>query len=195
MPHKSCGFGVSLFFCWALLGSPATGRAQEAGVAPPWEVRQNVSALAEQARRLEPVLEQLRPAEWVRQGAPEAYATQLKSTREQLGGFLDATGKLTREPERLTAALEVFFRLDSLGAMLSSLAAGVRKYQNPALADLLESMVAEGAANRERLRQYVVDLAADQEQAFKVADQEAQRCRALLSRQPPAKNAAKKEQR
>jgi polyhydroxyalkanoate synthesis regulator phasin len=195
MPHKSCGLGVSLFVCWALLGSPAKGRAQEAGVAPPWEVRKNVSVLAEQARRLEPVLEQLRLAEWVRQGAPEAYAAQLKSTREQLGGFLDAAAKLTREPERLTVALEVFFRLDSFGAMLSSLAAGVRKYQNPALADLLESMVAEGAANRERLRQYVADLAADQEQAFKVADQEAQRCRALLSRQPPAKNAAKKEQR
>lgn len=185
---------MSLLVSSVLLGSPAMARAQEAGVAPPWEVRKNVSALAEQARRLEPVLEQLRPAEWVRQGAPEAYTAQLKSTREQLGGFLDSAAKLTREPERLTAALEVFFRLDSLGATLGSLAAGVRKYQNPALADLLESMVAEGAANRERLRQYVADLAADQEHAFKVADQEAQRCRAQLSRQPPAKNAAKKEQ-
>ncbi len=39
-----------------------------------------------------------------------------------------------------------------------------------------------------KLRQYIVQLAAAKEEQFKVMNQEAQRCRLMLSRQPPEKN-------
>ena len=75
---------------------------------------------------------------------------------------------------------------------LTSLIEGVRKYQNPALADLLRGVMSENNASRQQLRQYLVDLAAIKEQEFKVMDQEAQRCREVISGQPTATPAKKK---
>jgi len=179
---------------WAACALPAQAQPS-GGLTPEWDVRKNLAALAANAQRLQPMLEQLKPQEWISQGAPEAYIAQLKSTRDQVQGLVYSTEQLTREPEKLTAALDAFFRIETLDALLRSLGAGVRKYQNPALADLLLSAAGESAANRERLRQYIVDLAADKEQQLKVMDQEAQRCRAALSRKPPEKSSGKKEER
>lgn len=168
--------------------------AQTEGIAAPWDVRKDVTALAAHAQKVQPVLDQLKLDEWVRKGASESYVAQLATTRVQLQALVGSAGKLAEDPEKLTAALEVFFRLDSLEDMLRSLGGGARTYQNAALADLLESLFTEAASGRAKLREYIVELAADKEQALKVMDQEAQRCRALLVRQPPAKSAAKKEE-
>jgi len=56
----------------------------------------------------------------------------------------------------------------------------------------------ETLASRDRLRHYVVELAAIKEQEFAIMDQEAQRCRAMLSRQPapaPRKSQPKGEEK
>ena len=42
----------------------------------------------------------------------------------------------------------------------------------------------ENSTNRDRLRQYLQDLATQKEEEFQVADREAQRCRAALLKQP-----------
>jgi uncharacterized membrane protein len=63
----------------------------------------------------------------------------------------------------------------------------VRKYQNPALASIMQSVIAENSTNRDRLRQYLQDLATQKEQEFEVADREAQRCRAAMLQQPAPK--------
>ncbi len=160
--------------------------AQPPGLSPEWETRKMLAALAAQAQRLPPLLEQVRPQEWVAHGAPETYVAQWKSTQTEVGYLVRTATTLSERPERLTLALETLFRMQALEAFLNSLAEGVRRYQNPALADLLQGLMGENAANRERLRQYVIDLAAVREQEFEVADHEAQRCRAFLLRQPPA---------
>jgi len=189
MFKPSVRFGV----CLALLGA-SSALGQPAGIAPPWDVRQNATTLAAHAKRVQPVLEQLKPSDWVSQGAPASYVAQLGTTRVQLQALVDSSANLAADPEKLTTALEVFFRLESLEDLLRSLSAGVRRYQNAALADLLDSLFTEGAASREKLRQYILELAADKEQALKIMDQEAQRCRGLLVRQPPSRNAPKKEE-
>lgn len=181
-------FAASLLLLSLRLG------AQAGGVAPEWEIRKNISALAGSVERLKPLLEQVRPEEWVSQGAPDAYIGQWKTIRTEIGYLGISTDTLLRQPDRLTAALDTFFRIDRLQALLDSLEAGIRRYQNPALADLLRGVVSEGAGSRERLRQYVLDLAAIKEQECKVADQEAQRCRLILSRQPPKKAGGNKEE-
>lgn len=171
--------------------------AQAVGVAPEWEVRKNIGALAAGVQRLKPILEQVRPQEWVEKGAPEAYVGQWKTIRTELDYLAVSADALLRRPDKLTAALDTFFRMDRIQALLNSLGDGIRRYQNPALADLLQSVAFESAANREGLRQYILDLAAEKEQEFKIADEEAQRCRAILSRQPPSpkKSEAGKEVR
>ena len=68
--------------------------------------------------------------------------------------------------------------------MLGSLIEGIRKYQNGAVGDLVQGIMNENSGNRERLRQYIVDLANEKEQEFQIADKEAQRCRGTILRPP-----------
>jgi hypothetical protein len=91
---------------------------------------------------------------------------------------------LAARPDRVTRALAVYFRMQAVEAMIGSLAQGVRTYQNPALAELLEGALRDNSSAGEQLRQYLVDLAAAKESEFDVIDREAQRCREVLSRQP-----------
>jgi hypothetical protein len=161
--------------------------AQSPGLPPEWEVRKNLAALVQQVQRLKPVLEEIKTDEWSKKGAPEAYQAQWKSITSELGYLVRSAEGLSREPERLTLALETLFRMQSMESMLDSLEDGTRTYQNPALADLLRGVMTDNAAHRESLRQYIVQLAAVKELELKVMNEEAQRCRAQLSRQPPAK--------
>jgi hypothetical protein len=92
---------------------------------------------------------------------------------------------VSRNPERLAGALQLFFRLESLETMISSLQQGAARYQSPQAAQSLASLYAEGGANRQRLRSYIINLAAEREHQFDVMDREAQRCRATLTAAPP----------
>ena len=63
------------------------------------------------------------------------------------------------------------------------------------MADMLNTAVAENNGNRDRLQQYVLELATAREQECRVADQEAQRCRQSLSRQPSRDRAAPRQEK
>lgn len=157
------------------------------GLPPEWEVRKEITALVQQARTLQPILREVKPEEWAKNGAPETYKTQLKSISSELEYVVRTADELSQEPERLTLALETYFRMQAMKSMLDSLEEGIRKYQNPALADLLQSAMSGNAIHSEKLRQYIVQLATVKEQEYKVMSEEAQRCRQMLTRQPPPK--------
>ena len=176
---------------FALLLSPLF--AQTPGVATPWDTAPMIASLSTQAARLKPILDQLTPQAWVAKGAPEAYVAQWKGAEDELGYLSDSAKALEKQPERLTLALDTYFRLQSLELRLNSLVEGVRNYQNPAVGDLLIGVAAENSANRDKLRQYISDLALTKEQEFEVADKEAQRCRGVLNKQVPVKPAAPKK--
>ncbi|MGA3187519.1 MAG: hypothetical protein ABSF22_10455 [Bryobacteraceae bacterium] len=177
-------------FLLAFFVLPAFGQT---GVATPWDTAPMIAALSAQAARLKPILDQLTPKEWVQKGAPDAYIAQWKGAEDELGFLGDSAKALEKQPERLTLALDTYFRLQSLELRLNSLVEGVRNYQNPAVGDLLMGVAAENSANRDKLRQYISDLAVTKEQEFEIADKEAQRCRGMLSKQTPPKPAAAKK--
>jgi hypothetical protein len=176
---------VCVFLAVATLCAPCL-RGQSAGVPPEWEVRKDLASIAEQTGRLRPLLDAVKPEQWAEKGAPDAYVAQWRSVMAESDYLVRTTKELAAEPERLTLALETYLRLQSLDALLGSLNEGIRKYQNPALADLIQGAMSDGAAGRDKLRQYVVQLAAVKEQQLRVADQEAQRCRGTLLKQAPA---------
>jgi hypothetical protein len=157
------------------------------------DISPTLDALSAQSKRLKPILDQLTPQEWVSKGAPEAYVAQWRGAQNELGYLVDAVAALQKQPERLTLALDAYFRLQALELRLNSLVDGVRNYQNPAVGDLLVGVQGENSSNRDKLRQYITDLAATKEQEFQVVDKEAQRCRGVLGRTAPAKPAAKKK--
>ena len=61
----------------------------------------------------------------------------------------------------------------------------IRKYQNPAVGELVQGIMYENSGDRDRLREYVRELATEKEQEFQIADKEAQRCRGTLMRETP----------
>ena len=155
------------------------------GVDAPWDVTQTVQALASQTSRLKPLLDQVTPREWLNRGAPEAYVAQLASAQRELSDLERVSQSLEKQPDRLTVALDTYFRLQSLETRINTLVDGVRRYQNPAVGDLLVGVLGESASNRDKLRDYISDLANQKEQEFAVVDREAQRCRTNLNRQAP----------
>ena len=166
--------------------------ARAQGVSAPWDISQILTSLAAQSQRLLPILEQLTPEKWEARGAPAAYTAQWRNVRSEVGYLLGAAESMKKQPEKLTLGLETLFRLQSVEAQVNSLIDGVRRYQNPAVGDLLVSVVSSNSANRDQLRQYISDLAQSKEEEFQVVDREAQRCRGTLMRQPPARPAAPK---
>ncbi len=151
--------------------------ARAQGVSAPWDISQTLTSLGEQSQRLLPILDQLTPEKWQAKGAPAAYTAQWRSARSEVGYLLGASESLKKQPEKLTLALETLFRLQAVEAQVNSLVDGVRRYQNPAVGDLLVSVIAANSANRDQLRQYITDLAQTKEEEFQVVDREAQRCR------------------
>jgi hypothetical protein len=174
---------------FALLAFPSLLGAQ--GVSATWDTSKDIASLIEQAERLNPLLEQLTPQQWEAKGAPATYTTQWRLARNEVGYLIGAAQALRKQPEKLTLALETLFRLQAVEAQVNSLVDGVRRYQNPAVGELLVSVVGANAGNRDQLRQYVSDLAQTKEQEFQIVDQEAQRCRGALV-QAPARPAAPK---
>ena len=180
---------------WLWIPLALWAQSQPGGLTPEWDIQKTLEAIAAHAGRLQPILDQLDPQTWVGKGASDTYVTQWNAARTQAKAVAAAARELSKRPDKLTGALETFFRVQSLELVVGSLQEGIRKYQNPALADLLSGTVAENGANREKLQRYILDLAAQKEQEFQVADREAQRCREFLSKNPPAKKADKKAER
>jgi hypothetical protein len=134
-----------------------------------------------------PLFDRADPGQWAAKGAPEAYAAQLQSGRDEAQALADGAKSLAANPEALSAELQVLFREQSLEILMVSVAEAMRKYQNPAAAQELVAAAAESGADRDRLEQYVVNLAAEREKEYQVMDQEAQRCRAVVLAPAPKK--------
>ena len=150
------------------------------------EVAAIFSRLSQRAARIEPMLEQLHPNDWIAKGAPDTYLAQWNSIREQFGAIQSDMSALAQNPDHLMESMKALFRVQATQIRLGSLMGGVRKYQNPALADLIESVAAEANSDIDRFEKHLVELADEKERQFTVVDGEAQRCRAILSRQPAA---------
>lgn len=170
--------------------SPATPQ-QPAGLESDWEIAAVLQEIGAHAARVLPLLDRADARQWAAKGAPDAYAAQLQSSKEQARALADAAKALAGNPEALSAELQILFREQGLETLLGSVAEAMRKYQDVAAAQELVAVAAESGANRDRLEQYVVNLAAEREREYRVMDQEAQRCRALVL--APATPAKKKK--
>lgn len=156
--------------------------AQAAGLPPSWDVKPKAEKVVEEVGRLRPLIERLQPATWVAAGAPAAYEKQWRDCLEGIGHVQDAATRLASQPEKLSIALETLVRLEALLEHANSLTQGVRRYQNPAVSEILESEMSAAGASRGWLRQYTMDLAQQREKELTSAEQEAQRCRGQLVR-------------
>jgi hypothetical protein len=173
-------FCCAAFLCCVAFSPMAT--AQQSTPDP--QIVATFNAISAHAARIEPMLQQLKPNDWVAKGAPDTYVTQFNSAIEQIHAIQSDMAALAQHPEQMTECMKALFRVQSSHQALISLIGGLRRWQNPALAELIESVAAEDRADLDHLEQYVLQLANEKDQQYAVVDSEAQRCRATLSRQP-----------
>ena len=148
------------------------------------DATKSLEAISGYAARLQPIMEQVKVNDWVAKGAADTYIAQWNSGMKQLEGLSAIAKALAPTPDRLQDILSVLFRIQTLEITAGSLNDGLRKYQNPALAELLAGTLAESTPSREKLQQYALELAADKQKEFEIVDKEAQRCRGNLTQAP-----------
>jgi hypothetical protein len=164
----------------------------ESGLENPWDVRKIVADLLNGSEQLQPLLRNLNPQQWYdKKGAPSTYIIQWQTAQRQLNDVKYATAQLQQKTESLSLALDLYFRLEALETTTRSLAEGAQRYADRSSADKLNALIAGNFNSRERLRDYLRDLTTSMEQTFKIADEEAQSCRAAMSKQAASKRSRK----
>ena len=158
------------------------------GMLPRWEVEALAKSLEEHAAKLEQVLAQVRPKEWTQAGGSEAYLEQHATLTTELRHLGLSARNLGRNPEKISVVVDTFLWLDRLGSMLRSISEGTRRYQNAALADLLDSAVASNSGAEANLKSYMRELAVQRETEMEIAHEEAQRCRSDLFKGRPRRD-------
>jgi hypothetical protein len=149
-----------------------------------WEDSPRAAELAQNAARLQPLLNDLKPDQWIAKGAPDAYMRQWETAREELNALAAAAKKLDAQPGKLTLALDTYFRMQNVEWRVESLIDAVRTYHNPAVGDLIESVLRSNSPHRDSLRAYIMDLAERKEEEFTIANNDAQSCRVELAQIP-----------
>ncbi len=181
----------AIVFLFAVLAAPAQSPPAAAGVVSEWDLQTQLKAVSAAAKRLQPIIVQADPKNWRDPQAAQSYKAQWTAAQNEIQYLNGTAEKLAKDPEKLTLVLETFFRMQAVESSVSALMEGIRKYYNPAVADLLQGALGEHMNNRQRLRSYLVDLAQTKEQEFAIMDKEAQRCRTSMSKEPPAKPRSK----
>ena len=164
----------------------------ESGLETPWDVRKILADLLNENEQLQPLLAALNPQQWYdKKGAPSTYIIQWQAAHGQLNDVKYATMQLQGKTESLSLAIDLYFRLEALETTTRSLSEGAQRYADRATADKLTALIARNFNSRERLRDYLRDLTTSTEQNFKIADEEAQSCRAQMSKLPASRRSRK----
>ena len=158
--------------------------AQQEGMIPRWQVEELSQGVVQNMETARKVVAQLRPQEWIQDGAPEAYIDQHQALLQEMGQVSLAAQALGRDPESLMYAVDTFLWLDRTDALMGSIAAGARQYYNAAVAELLDSARNRNADGIATVKQYLRQLAEHVETSMRVAHREAQRCREEIISQP-----------
>ena len=192
-------FGTVALFAQAPPGSQIPPVSQTppppapAGLETTWDIAPVLLAISDHSTRLLAALGRFDANTWVDKGASPTYGEQLQSCKDQVKAVADTSRALARNPEQLAASLELLIRMQGLDTMYASVEEAIRKYQDPAQAQDLASLIATGTASRDRFQQYLVSLAADREHALQVMDKEAQRCRSMLAMPASTSKTGKKK--
>ncbi len=153
-----------------------------AGLQEPGDVRSILAGLLKDNKQMKPVLASMNPQAWYdKKGAPSAYILQHQTAQRQLNDLLYSAKMLSQKTGDLSLALDTYFRIEALAVTARSLDEAAHKYGNRANADTLQNLMARNFNSRQKLRDYVRSLAINLEQNFKIADEEAQRCRVSVN--------------
>jgi hypothetical protein len=167
--------------------SPPTQVEAAGGVAAPWDAQKLLADVNSGNQQMTPLLGQMNPQEWMDQkGAPSTYLSQWNTAKQQLADSATTIQSLAAPSDNIYLCLDAYFRMEALETTERSLLEGERAYGTRQIADKLQELIARNYTAREQFRQYLLELTANKEQMFQIADREAQRCRGIISKEAPA---------
>jgi len=180
----------SVLISLILFAQAASPAAQSTpGSAADWDMRPRIQKLGQDVGGLKPVFDQIHPGTWTVEGGPASYQKQQKACADGLAYVQNAVARWSAQPDKLSLMLETLIRIESMDQQAISLSQGIRKYQNPAVADILDSMLNSLSGDLEWLRSQSLEMAQQREKELEVAQKEAQRCRTqILQPHSPPKN-------
>ncbi len=167
------------------LVSVSLASPQDGGMIPRWQVEELAQSIVKNVDTAGKVIMELRPREWIQDGAPQAYVEQHATLIEEMEQVKLSAMALGREPESLTYTVDTYLWLDRVDTLLSSVTGGVRRYYNSAVADVLDSVRNRNSDGVATIKAYMRQLAVHVEDTLKVAHREAQRCREQIISRPP----------
>ena len=156
---------------------------EDTGTMPTWEVAAIAENLETQTGQAEQILSGIKPEEWPQAGAA-AYSAQRESLLVELGHLRNSARAMALAPDRLPLVVDTFLWIDRTNSMMASMTDGVRRYQNAAVADLLESARGHYSSAGEKLKEDMQQLAVSVDAQMQIAHEEAQRCRTELVTKP-----------
>ena len=143
--------------------------------------------LVEHAELYRTTVDKLTVVDWVNEKkASQTYLKQQEAVMAEAGYIKLVAERLSAAPEKLSLALDIYFRLQALDDKTAALAAGASRYAGDEMAASLQKLIDDNSSTRTKLRQYVMDLSINKEKEFAIAESEAQRCQAELNRNPLA---------
>jgi hypothetical protein len=176
---------AALLLTSCLVATPQQPAAASPGtVLSEWDARTEITALVAGVRRLKPLLDKIKPEEWMKEGAPQAWVQQLRSAKSSVDYLAASAEQLAQKPDSMPAAVETYFRLEATETIVNSVREGLRKYQSPDLARMIGDVMVDNSNNREKFKTYLLDLANMRSQELEIMNQEAQRCRDTVTRSP-----------
>ncbi len=120
-------------------------------------------------------------------GAPSTYNLQWQTAQDELRYVEIAGNTVLQHVDNVPSLLDLYFRMEALELTARSLDEGARQYAPRDQAQKLDAWVGQGFEARRRMREYMQDAATALDQNFKIADEEAQRCRAEITKVPSSK--------
>jgi hypothetical protein len=157
------------------------------GLETNWDARKLVADAVKVNDALLPILTSLHPQEWYeKKGAPSTYNLQWQSAQDQVRYVQIASNMVLQHVDSLPPLIELYYRMEALESTARSLSQGADQYAPRTDAEKLDRWVGGAFEGRRRMREYMEDLATSLEQNFKIADEEAQRCRGTITKTPTA---------
>ena len=145
-------------------------------VRQPTGMRPRIEKLGQNVGRLKPSFDQIHPGSWTIEGGAEAYQKQQKACADGLTYVQNAVARWSAQPDKLSLMLETLIRIESMDQQAISLSQGIRKYQNPAVADILDSMLNSLSGELGVAAVAVARDGAAAREGTGIAQKEAQRC-------------------
>lgn len=183
-------FAAALPLLAQQVSQPAAAQQQPqiAGLESNYDARNLVEAAIKANQDLRPILDSLHPREWYEaKGAPATYNMQWQTAQNELHYVEIAGNAALQHVDSLSAMIDLYYRMEALEFTARSLDEGALQYAPRPEAQKLDAWIGQGFESRRRMREYIQDLATSLEQNFKIADEEAQRCRAELMQVPQSK--------